>query len=63
MKRKKKLKSIFLRNLLLGLLAPVILVMVFLAIRIFKDVRSDKESTYSMMAQMLCDTINEEVHK
>lgn len=63
MKRTKKLKNIFLRNLLLGLLGPVILVMAFLAVRIFKDVRSDKEVTYTMMAQMLCDTINEEVNK
>lgn len=58
-KGKSSLRSVFLRNLIIGVLAPFILIMLVIAVKTFRGFRADKENDYLTMAQMLADNINE----
>lgn len=62
-KRKSSMKNQFLRNLLLGMLLPFVIIFFVIAVQIYKDVQSDKEETYSTMANMMADNIKEVVLK
>lgn len=61
--RRFGIKSIFLRNLIVGMLLPFIVILMVIALWTFNGVRNDKEDTYLIMAQMLADNINEIVQK
>ena len=57
-KKKSSMRNIFLRNLLLGMLLPFVLILFVIAYQIFKDVQQDKADTYSTMAEMIADNVN-----
>lgn len=57
-KKKSSIRNIFLRNLLLGMLLPVVLILFVIALQIYKDVQRDKADTYSTMANMIADNVN-----
>lgn len=65
MKSKKNisLKRVFLRNLLAGMLLPFVVILMVIALQVFRGVQNDKEDTYLTMAQMLADNIHESVQK
>ena len=65
MKSKKNisLKRVFLRNLLVGMLLPFVIILMVIALQVFTGVQKDKEDTYLTMAQMLADNIHESVQK
>lgn len=62
-KRKSSMRSIFLRNLLLGMLLPFVIILLVIAVQIFLDVQSDKAATYLTMTHMMADNVNEVVQK
>ncbi|MDE6917637.1 MAG: hypothetical protein K2P39_12665, partial [Lachnospiraceae bacterium] len=62
-KKNSSLKKVFLRNLLLGMLLPFVVILVVIALQVFRGVQRDKEDTYLTMAQMLADNIYESVQK
>lgn len=62
-KKKSSLKKVFLRNLLVGMLLPFVIILMVIALQVFSGVQKDKEDTYLTMAQMLADNINESVQK
>lgn len=63
MKKGRSIKRVFLCNLLLGILLPFVIVLVIIALQMYRDVAQDKASSYSVMAQMMSDNVNEVVHK
>ena len=62
-KKRRSIKLVFLCNLLLGILLPFVIVLVIVAVQMYRDVAQDKASSYSVMAQMMSDNVNEVVHK
>ncbi len=62
-KHKSRLWIVFLRNLLLGMLLPFIIILLVIASQMNKDVRQDKAGTYLTMADMMADNVNEVVQK
>lgn len=62
-KKNSSLKRVFLRNLLVGMLLPFVILLMVIGLQVFKGVQKDKEDTYLTMAQMLADNINQSVQK
>ena len=52
-KKRRSIKLVFLCNLLLGILLPFVIVLVIVAVQMYRDVAQDKASSYSVMAQMM----------
>ncbi|MDE6056033.1 MAG: cache domain-containing protein [Lachnospiraceae bacterium] len=57
-KHKSCMKNIFLRNLLLGMLLPFVIILMVIAVQIDRDVQEDKAETYSTMAVMIANNVN-----
>ncbi|MBD5485875.1 MAG: methyl-accepting chemotaxis protein [Lachnospiraceae bacterium] len=57
-KQKSSMKNVFLRNLLLGMLLPFVIILLVITVQIFKDVQADKADTYSTMADMIASNVN-----
>ena len=55
MKRKEKLKSAFLKRLLLGLVLPFLLILSVIAVRVYGNVRKDKAESYTIIAKTTAD--------
>ena len=60
---KSSLRSIFLRNLLLGMLLPFVIILLVIVLQIYSGVQKDKAATYLTMANMMADNVNEVVQK
>lgn len=63
MRKRRSIKLVFLCNLLLGILLPFVIVLVIVAVQMYRDVAQDKAASYSVMAQMMSDNVNEVVYK
>lgn len=63
MKKNRKLKSEFLKRLLLGLVFPFLLILSIIAIRVYGNVRRDKAESYTTIAKTTANNISEVIQK
>ena len=63
MRREKRLKNAFLKRLLLGLVFPFLMIPLVIAVRVYGNVRKDKAQSYTMIAKITADNMNEVIQK
>lgn len=63
MKRKEKLKSAFLKRLLLGLVLPFLLIHSVISVRVYGNVRKDKAESYTIIAKTTAENMGEVLKK
>lgn len=63
MKPKRKLKNAFIGRLLLGLVLPFLLLLSFIAVRVYGNVRRDKAESYTIIAKTTASNMSEVIQK
>lgn len=63
MKKTNNMRRAILKNLIVGLLVPFVIILLFISLQIYKDVETDKEDAYLDMIQMMSDNMNEMIHQ
>lgn len=63
MKKKGKMRNAFVRRLLIGLVLPFAIILGFIAIRIYYNIRSDKAEAYTTLVKVLSDNLDEVMEK
>lgn len=63
MKKKGKMRNAFLRRLSIGLVLPFAIILGFIAIRIYYNIRLDKANAYTTLVKVLSDNLEEVMEK
>lgn len=63
MRRKGKMRSAFLVRMLLGLVLPFCIILSFIAMRVYQDLRLDKARAYTTLVEVLSDHLEETMKK
>lgn len=56
-KRKKSLTGVFIRNLCIGIVLPFILLLIFLAVQVYQEVRKVKAEDYTSIVNSISDNV------
>lgn len=62
-KRKVSLTAVFIRNLCLGIVLPFVVLLTFLAVRVYTEVRAVKAEDYTTIANSMSDNVHETIEK
>lgn len=62
-KRKTSLTGVFIRNLCVGIVVPFMLILLFLAMQVYKQVRAVKAEDYTLIANAISDNVDETIKK
>lgn len=63
MRRKGKMRNVFLHKMLLGLMLPFSVILIYIGVRVYDSLRTDKASVYTTLAQVLTDNLEETILK
>lgn len=63
MRRKGKMRNVFLFRMLLGLMLPFSVILIYIGVRVYDSLRTDKASVYTTLAQVLSDNLEETILK
>lgn len=62
-KRKKSLTGVFIRNLCIGIVLPFILLLLFLAVQVYQEVRKVKAEDYTSIVNSISDNVYTTIEK